>query len=406
MLSYLGEKSLGGTDGELKEYTVGVEAFGKPADYSPQSDASVRVQASKLRQKLEEYYRTEGAGDPVEIKFPKGGFHLTFQPAEVKPSATPPSVEIAPPAPSSVARKWQLCSLVLLVLFAAAAGLAVKWRSQLAAAERAPLAEWEAQAWTPEMAAVWQPYLDSNRPVLLSLGTPMFARYESVFVRDTALNEWDEARQSPRLQELAKLFGGREPTPAYTYTGVGEATAAILLYKSFLAGRREPQLKHGHRLSWEDIANNNLIFVGSSKYNRHLRDLPVSREFVIESGEIVNLRPRDGEGAAYGKRRGPDRGVVECHALISRFPGLHGRGEITVIESPTSEGAWAAALYLTSAEHVKDLVGRLRGDSGQLPQAFQAVIRAKLNSQVPVQISYVTHRALPEPASQSARQGQ
>ena len=63
LLSYLVDKTLDGSAGSLKEYTIGVEAFGKPASYNPQEDASVRVQIGRLRQKLEDYYRTEGARD-------------------------------------------------------------------------------------------------------------------------------------------------------------------------------------------------------------------------------------------------------------------------------------------------------------------------------------------------------
>ena len=397
LLGYLGEKSLGGVGGELKEYTVGVEAFGKSADYNPQADASVRVQASKLRQKLEEYYRTEGAADAVRVSFPKGGFQLFFH---AEPMAQPAPVASTLPAPSTAIRKWQLCSLALVVLLAAAVALAVRWRLQVVAP--APTATWEASAWTPEIAAFWQPYMQSDRPILLSLGTPLFARFEGSFFRDTALNEWEDLQRSPRLRELQTSSQGPELTPSYIYVGVGEATALLLLHKSLLAARREPQIKRSNLLSWEDIANNNLIFVGSHKYNRHLRDLPVTRAFVIDGGEIRNLRPASGESASYGRLRNADRSLVECHALISRFPGLHGRGAITIIESPATEGAWAAAAYLTSAEHVKDLVSRLRQPSGQLaeklaeklPGAFQVLIKVNIQTQVPVQISYITHRVL------------
>ena len=55
LLSYLAERSLSHSAEELKEYTIGVEVFGRPASYDPQKDASVRVQVSRLRQKLEEY---------------------------------------------------------------------------------------------------------------------------------------------------------------------------------------------------------------------------------------------------------------------------------------------------------------------------------------------------------------
>ncbi|NWF85498.1 MAG: hypothetical protein HXY18_16915 [Bryobacteraceae bacterium] len=55
LLAYLAEKSLSGEASQLKEYSIGMDVFGKPPDYDPQRDASVRIQVGKLRQKLEEY---------------------------------------------------------------------------------------------------------------------------------------------------------------------------------------------------------------------------------------------------------------------------------------------------------------------------------------------------------------
>jgi hypothetical protein len=52
LFAYLAEKSLAGVASQLKEYSIGVDAFGRPEDYDPQKDPSVRIQAGKLRQKL------------------------------------------------------------------------------------------------------------------------------------------------------------------------------------------------------------------------------------------------------------------------------------------------------------------------------------------------------------------
>ena len=58
LLEYLVDDD--GTADNLKEYVIGVDVFGTPEGYDPQSDASVRVQIGKLRRKLEEYYLHEG----------------------------------------------------------------------------------------------------------------------------------------------------------------------------------------------------------------------------------------------------------------------------------------------------------------------------------------------------------
>src|SRR5499427_1986567 len=96
LLTYLAEKSLSGDAQNLKEYTVGLDVFGKPSTYDPRQESVVRMHVGRLRQKLTEYYRTEGVDDPIVIDLPKGGFALTFaaRPAAVEPEAP----AVAPPA--------------------------------------------------------------------------------------------------------------------------------------------------------------------------------------------------------------------------------------------------------------------------------------------------------------------
>jgi hypothetical protein len=83
LLQYLTEKSLSGTADGLNEYTVGLDVFAKPASYDPRQESVVRMHVARLRHKLAEYYRTEGADVPVIVDIPKGAFEVTFAPREV-----------------------------------------------------------------------------------------------------------------------------------------------------------------------------------------------------------------------------------------------------------------------------------------------------------------------------------
>jgi len=76
---------LAGADDRLKEYTLGVEVFERGPRFDPKCDAIVRVQAFNLREKLLEYYRTEGAADLVTITLPKGGYRPRFHTHDVPP---------------------------------------------------------------------------------------------------------------------------------------------------------------------------------------------------------------------------------------------------------------------------------------------------------------------------------
>jgi len=73
-LRFTVEQCLEGRQNSLKEYLVGVEVFNKLETFDPRIDSIVRVEARRLRSKLERYYQTEGREDNVIIQFRKGSY--------------------------------------------------------------------------------------------------------------------------------------------------------------------------------------------------------------------------------------------------------------------------------------------------------------------------------------------
>ena len=82
-LEYIVSEALEGRIDRLKGYTIGIEIFDKPTSFDPLTDPIVRVEATRLRDKLREYYETEGQSDPVRIKVPKGSYtpHIEIRPS-------------------------------------------------------------------------------------------------------------------------------------------------------------------------------------------------------------------------------------------------------------------------------------------------------------------------------------
>lgn len=74
------EKTLSGRPDEIKEYLLGVEVFDRGDSYDPRIDPIVRVEARRLRDKLDEYYGNEGRADPIRILLPKGTYVPRFEP--------------------------------------------------------------------------------------------------------------------------------------------------------------------------------------------------------------------------------------------------------------------------------------------------------------------------------------
>lgn len=63
----------------LKESLVGVEVYGRGADYDPKIDSIVRVEAGRLRTRLAQYYSGPGQNDPIRIDLPRGGYVAHFE---------------------------------------------------------------------------------------------------------------------------------------------------------------------------------------------------------------------------------------------------------------------------------------------------------------------------------------
>ena len=87
LLRFLVERRLEGRESELKESVIGVEVFGRPPDYDPKVDSTVRSEAVRLRARLSKYYSTEGSKDQVVIDLPKGGYVPSFLQPEAAPSS-------------------------------------------------------------------------------------------------------------------------------------------------------------------------------------------------------------------------------------------------------------------------------------------------------------------------------
>ncbi|MBY0375676.1 MAG: hypothetical protein K2Q23_16890 [Bryobacteraceae bacterium] len=78
-LAYTVSNTLAGETDRLKEQVIGVEVFNRPSDYDPKADSIVRVEAHRLRQKLEQYYLDEGSTDTIRFQLPKGAYLIQFE---------------------------------------------------------------------------------------------------------------------------------------------------------------------------------------------------------------------------------------------------------------------------------------------------------------------------------------
>jgi TolB-like protein len=128
-LRYVVERALAGESDQVKEYVIGVAVFGRDEQYDPRLDSIVRVEARRLRTKLDEYYADDGRDDPIVIRIRRGSYAATFERRQAQPSgpSTSPAIDRAAP---SVRWRPGLTALIVAVVLALPLSFTV-WRTGL-----------------------------------------------------------------------------------------------------------------------------------------------------------------------------------------------------------------------------------------------------------------------------------
>lgn len=399
LFGYLAEKSLDGTADSLKEYTIGLDALGKPASFDPRQESVVRMHTARLRQKLAEYYRTEGVDDPIIVDMPKGGFKVTFGPRPAIAISAP--AQVPPPSETVVrvpVRSWRRREMILAGALVIAVCCAVFFMTRLWRVEQSDGTSSATASWTPALKELWEPLLSSSRRLVVCVATPLFVKVPGFgVVREPSINDWDDAPASRKLSSVEGALEAGISEPSYSYTEVGTATGAFLLGQ-FLAPRKQGVLiTRANVLSWPEIAEDNVIFLGPAAGIHQTEDIPTEAQLVLDPTGIRNLSPRPGESAFIADH--PAEGGAESgvsYALISRVPAMNGPGAILMLSGNQISSVMGGVQAVTNPSLAQMLVSRLKAASGGLPKYFQVVLSVKAMDDVPVKIDYMFHRELPD----------
>jgi hypothetical protein len=388
LLRFLADKALSGEADSLNEYAIGVDALGKPPSYDPRQDAIVRLHIGRIRQKLGEYYRSEGKDDPVLLELPKGRFKLKW---EIRSS---PRLEAPMPQPAISVPGRQRAAMAL----AGALVLSVTW------ATYSTIELWRARqdqsrsAWTSELEQLWQPFITSERPLVIATADPLFFGLQGtdLFLRKISLRRPEDAALSPEIEALRKLHGDPAIQPTFNFTPSGELMSSFLLGKLLGTRKQDISLARGSQIALRGLAANDVILIGPEiMFEQKLSGIQLQPELTPAPGGIRNLRPRAGEPAFLfdaSPGSAPDDG--EVYALISRAPGPLGGSNFESFTSSRTWGRQAAVQAFTDPALARMLFERVKTQSGAVPRYFQIVLKVRFRDGMPVSISYVMHRVI------------
>lgn len=79
LLKYVVDEALAGRANQLKERTIGIDVFGRDADYNSNLDPVVRTSAAQVRRRLAQYYANSNGGYGVRIELRSGSYAPIFR---------------------------------------------------------------------------------------------------------------------------------------------------------------------------------------------------------------------------------------------------------------------------------------------------------------------------------------
>jgi hypothetical protein len=376
LLRYLADRALDHPGVALKEYQIAIEVLGRSSDFDPQSDSSVRVQAGRLRVKLEEYYAGEGQHDSVIVELPKGSYTLTFR----VPMTPLPMAERARrmenvdwktlAQPSN--HGWVIAVVVLSVLLLFSWVLIAGRRIQTNPKESIPAA----------YQVFWNRFVTGSQPPWV-----IFSNGNFVGRPETGMRYFNPSADSGSLI-------------LDHYTGVGEVLAVHQLDHIFVLFNRQLRVKRGSLFSLDDAKNNDLILVGSPAENLTLLDIPGTQEFVFQrisdgprKGDlgVLNAHPQPGEPKLFLASL-PSQPTTEDYAVIGLVSGIDPARSVVILAGTTTFGTQAAAEYVCRQDSLEQLLHVLGVSRAADLKPFEALLRVKVAHGVPVMTDLVAVR--------------
>ena len=381
LLRYLARNAVDHPGAHLKEYQIATEVFGRSADFDPQLDSTVRVQVGRLRQKLHEYYSSEGVEDAILVDLPKGSYALGLHhrgPAPLRKELESHVVApVAAVAPSP--RNWAIAVSVLSLLLAGAVAVIVAERMT---SNKGAAAEASENYSSPALRVFWKVFLGAPQEPWV-----VFSNASFVGRPETGMRYLDPARDT-------------QPKILDHYTGVGEVLAVHELDQVFATLHRQLRVKRGSLLSLDDVKNNNLIFVGSPAENLTLRDIPGTSEFVFRrltdgprKGDlaIASVHPQPGEPKQFlGTPNNLQ--LTDDYSVIALVKGLNPARSVLILAGTTTLGTQAAVEYVCRQSSVERLLLRLSVSPTGEVEPFEAVLHVKVTRGVPMESELVSLR--------------
>jgi len=392
LLHYLSGRVLEDEGCEIREHEVGHKVFGRPPDYDTTADNIVRVHASMLRKRLEQFFAAEGADEPWVIEIPKGNYAPVFHERAKAPAefaAVEPAVpDFAVPTPVQRAGppRWLLGALAGLAVIFAVSTLWLLTGGRPARTE-APS--------RPAVRRFWSQVFSPNRPADIVLDDSAVALYQELTGKPISLSEYFDRSYLRGLGNSSLDPQAASILVLRRQSSFSNASFYWKLTQMPEAAEWRTVLRFARDYSFRELKSNNAILLGNSRTNpwvqpfesrlgiRWQYDQAGNIYYPVDTWDrLKSYRP----GEAAHTREDSHEG----YCSIALLPNLGGAGNVLIVSGTGGSAMNAAADYLADDRAISGLRARV-GSEGPY---FEALIRLTGRSTLPRDASMIVCRTL------------
>lgn len=373
-LAFVGNAALEGRAAEIKEQSIGVEVFGRPPDYPVHDDTIVRVTARQLRQKMEEYYQTEGRESPWVIEIPRGTYIPAFRERDVAESLAedgaatdlPLSANRVSPG-SGGNRSSQVTRLRGWMWAGWALALATGALALFLAMREAPVGSPRSQ---PTLLSLLQS--SPGHRVSVVCGDGIVQIFKELAGDAPSVDTYENAQylDDPRLAEVVQKDSRlwRE-LRARQLVATGSVQALSRLVRAIPEG--QVSVRHPREVSVRDFVDDNVILLSGPFANPwvQLFEPKLNFRIVQDSNRVVftkNMAPEGGELSEYRNHQNGAKRIN--YARLAYMPNLGGKGRILLIGGPSAPLMELIGSAASNPEFLRQLADRFHlKDPAALP---------------------------------------
>jgi hypothetical protein len=395
-LWFVGQRVLAGGSEQIPEQEIGAQVFGRQPGYDTSVDNIVRVNATDLRRRVDEYFATDGARELLIFEIPRGSYKPVFRkraptrrqqgPAKASVMLVEPQVSTAANTNSSVVMLSAATTLILALAFSCV----VLWKQN-----RALLAPHYASSSTPALSSFWSPFLAARPNTDIILADTTFSLIEDITREPIPLDSYLSRNYINEIQSPSLSADRRADLAliaARNYGSLGDFhVAQLILQLDPLA--KSLRLYYARDYTPPLIKQDSVILLGSRKSNPWV-DLFANRlNFTIEYDPkkeisyIRNRKPSVGEPSIYIMPPGPD--PTSGYSVVAYLPNPERNGKVLLVAGTGSEATESAGEFITSEQQLESFQQLLHVKT--LPY-FEVVLRTTHLNSTPMSAQVVAYR--------------